>query len=667
MRVFPSAKVAIAIALASAAVVQAQTLPTAKAIAAEMGYGWNLGNTLETPGGAPYWAPLPNQAVIDVVKAAGFKTVRLPTAWDSHASNGVIDAAWLAQVKSIVDMCIKDSLFVVLNSHWDRGWLEENISTASQTAVNAKQKTYWTQVANHFKGYGRHLLFASANEPAVQDAYGTAFGSDRVAVLNSYHQTFIDAVRATGGNNASRTLLIQGPRADIELTNQVHNTLPTDKIADRLMFEIHFYPYQFTLMQKDESWGNQFFYWGKNNHSTTDAAHNPTWGEEAFVDSVFGLMKTKFVDRNIPVLVGEFGAGLRTTLSGDAYRLHVQSRRSFYEHVAKSAKARGLVPVAWDTDWKGDFNMTIVDRAGSGAIHDLGLANALRSGWGLAKLPGDTSLVPVSTGSKALKALYSAKDSMFGQIDFGSVKADWTSYDSVKVRAFVNGTTTYDSAGPRYGFVNMNLVTMSSSSYTWSQTTLGTVAMDAWKTYGLKIAADTAGGAFSPALRSDVKFFAMQTYSKGYRGTIYIDWIALRNTSGTWDTLRTFDAAPASAFSGNFEGLKLIPVGDVAADQEWKTATTTKYGTTSVGRRPASEAGLRASVRDGILRATWTSTVPGATEASLQDVQGRTLWSGTVQAREGLNTFQLATSHRGLAILRIRTSAATHSTKIAID
>lgn len=668
MRVFSIAKAVGVAALATAAMTQAQTLPTAKSIAAEMGYGWNLGNTLETPGGAPYWAQLPNQSVINVVKSAGFKTVRIPAAWDSHAdaTTNVIDPAWLAQVKAIVDMCIKDSLFVVLNSHWDRGWLEERVFRADSVAVNAKQRAYWTQIANHFKDYGRHLIFAGANEPGVQDAHGTAFGPDRIAVLNSYHQTFIDAVRATGGNNASRTLIIQGPRTDIELTYQAHRTLPTDKINDRLMFEVHFYPYQFTLLQKDEAWGNQFYYWGRNNHSTTDLAHNPTWGEESFVDSVFGLMKTQFVDKGIPVIVGEFGAMLRTNLTGDAYRLHVQSRRSFYEYVNMSAKARGLIPIAWDTDWKGEYNMTIIDRSGNGAIHDLGLANALRSGWGLAKLPGDTSLVPEFTGSKAMKGLYSAKDSMYGQINLGVAKPDWTSYDSVKVRAFVNGTTTYDSAGTRYGFMNLNLVTMS-NNWTWREATLGTVAMDSWKTYGLRIAADTTGGALAPALRSKVDFFALQVYSKGYRGTVYIDWIAFRTTSGTWDTLHTYDLAPATEHKGNFESLKIIPVGDVPTDKEWLTATTTKYVSTSVQRRPGALDGMRANVRDGLLSATWTSSVSGATEASLQDIQGRVLWSGTVQAREGLNVLQIASSHRGLAILRLRTPTAELTTKIAIN
>ena len=663
MRVFSSAKVAVAIALATAAVAQAQNLPTAKSIAAEMGLGWNLGNTMEAIGGPTAWGNfVPPQSFITSVKQAGFNTIRLPVAWDGNANQSTyeINAAWMAQVKGLVDMCIKDSLFVVLNIHWDGGWLENKIDSASfrpdmKAKIIAKQGAYWRQIATTFRNYDRHLLFAGTNEPNVENAAAQA-------VLKEFLQVFIDTVRATGGNNASRTLIIQGPSTDIEKTHKLMTSLPTDKINDRLMAEVHFYPYQYTLMEQDADWGKVFYYWGRNNHSTTDPTRNPTWGEEAFVDSVFGLMKTQFVDKNIPVLLGEFGAMKRTNLTGDAYALHVQGRRSFYEHIAMSAKARGILPVAWDAGGLGANTMSIFDRRAE-TIFDLGLLNALRSGWGLAKLPGDTSLVPVFTGSKAMKGLYSAKDSLFGQIDLGVVKPNWTGYDSVKVRAFVNGTTTYDSAGSRFGFLNINLVTMS-NSWTWREATLGAPTMNAWKTYGLRIAGDTTGNALAPADRAKVDFFAMQTYSHGYRGTIYIDWIAFRNTSGTWDTLHTYDFDPATAHSGNFESLKLIPVGDVPTDEEWKTATTTKYVSTSVERRAASEAGLRATIRDGLLRATWTSPVAGATRATLQDLQGRTLWSGTLQASEGQNSLQLSTSYRGLAILNLRTPVATLSTKL---
>lgn len=226
-----------------------------------------------------------------------------------------------------------------LHSHWDRGWLEENITPAAQDEVNRKQGAYWHQIAMAFRDYDHHLLFAGANEPAVQDPHGTDFGADRMAVLNSYHQTFIDTVRAAGGNNASRTLIIQGPRGDIELTHEVMTTLPTDHIEDRLMAEVHFYPYQFTLMEEDESWGKVFYYWGQNNHSTTDTDRNPTWGEEDYVDSLFDMMKTQFVDNGIPVILGEFGAARRMTLPREKLERHLLSRRTYYEYVVADRPA----------------------------------------------------------------------------------------------------------------------------------------------------------------------------------------------------------------------------------------------------------------------------------------------------------------------------------------
>ena len=108
-------------------------------------------------------------------------------------------------------------MYVILNIHWDGGWLENNVTPAAQESVNEKQYNYWTQIANYFKEYDEHLLFASANEPNVDNASG-------MSVLLSYHQTFINAVRVTGGNNSSRTLVIQGPSTDIEKSNSLMNT-----------------------------------------------------------------------------------------------------------------------------------------------------------------------------------------------------------------------------------------------------------------------------------------------------------------------------------------------------------------------------------------------------------------------------------------------------------
>lgn len=643
----------------TAGLANSEDLPTAKSIAAEMGVGWNIGNSMEVPKNPTDWGnPLPTQKLIDSAKAGGFKTIRIPCAWDSHANQttNVINSGWMDTVKQVVDYCIKDSLFVILNSHWDGGWLEENISTSKQAEVKKKQGTYWRQIATAFRDYDRHLLFASANEPATQDPYGTVFGTDRMAVLNSYHQTFIDTVRATGGNNGSRTLIVQGPKSDIVLTNQVMTIMPTDKIAERLMAEVHFYPYQFTLMDQDADWGNMFYYWGKDNHSTTDLPHNPTWGEESFVDSVFNLMKTKFVDQNIPVILGEFGAIKRTTLTGDILKRHILSRRYFYEYVVSSAKSKGIIPVAWDAGGKGDKTMTIFDRKAGGAIYDLGLLNAIRSGAGLPKLPGDTSLVSVATGSNAMKILYSAKDSLWGQVDLGVVKANMTAYDSIIVRAHVNGETNYDSAGTaKYGFVSLSLVTMS-NNWIWREASFGTLTMNDWANYSIPIGTDSTNKkALVPADPAKVDFFALQAYSKGYRGTIYVDWIVFKSKAGISDTVYNFDLTAPEEGKGNVEAVKMITTSAVGSDQEWKTATT-KYPSTAVISRAFSSSPnmSRAFTLKGKVLAAFTVPNAGVVKATLKDLQGKTIVHSLLNAIAGMNTLEIPTTYHGVMILQIQ-------------
>jgi hypothetical protein len=171
-----------------------------------------------------------------------------------------------------------------------------------------------------------------------------------MAVLYSYHQTFINAVRSTGGKNSYRVLVIQGPSTDIETTNKLMLTLPTDKISNRLMVEIHYYtPWNFCGLDADASWGKMFYYWGKDYHSTTDPTRNATWGEEGTVDANFQLMKTQFVDKGIPVVLGEFSAMRRSSLTGDALTLHLASRAYYFQYVTKQATAHGILPFFWDT------------------------------------------------------------------------------------------------------------------------------------------------------------------------------------------------------------------------------------------------------------------------------------------------------------------------------
>lgn len=440
----------VALVLMAVGMTAAADLPTARQVAQEMGVAWNNGNSLEVPKNPTDWGnPLPSQKLIDLVKSSGFNTVRLPCAWDSHAdqATNVINTAWLAQVKTIVDYCIGNGMYVVLNSHWDGGWLEEHIDAGSQAAVNVKQKAYWTQIANYFKGYDHHLLFAGANEPAVQDAYGTAFGPDRVAALNSYHQTFIDAVRATGGNNASRTLIVQGPRTDIDLAKSVWTTLPKDNsISGRLMIEWHFYPYQWALMQNDESWGKVYYYWGKANMSTTDTERNTGWCNEAYVDSQFHILKRLYVDKGMPVLIGEWGAVKRTSLAGDALNRHLRSRATYYQYVVSAARSRGIVPAVWDAGFIGNYTFTIFDRPNT-KVYDQDILTAIMTGaktsfYGTVSAQPRVAAVaqPIrisSVGSGSL-ATWSASDAGFAKATLRDAQGRTLWSRSVKVDAGAN-------------------------------------------------------------------------------------------------------------------------------------------------------------------------------------------------------------------------------------
>ncbi|MDQ8188052.1 glycoside hydrolase family 5 protein [Pelagicoccus sp. SDUM812002] len=352
-------------------------------IAGEIQAGWNLGNTLEatwwegaTPNpltGETIWGnPIVNKELIQLVKQSGFQAVRLPCSWDQYSNQNTaeIDPVWLDRVEEVVQYCIGADLYVLLNVHWDGGWLERNVTPEKQAANNHKQRAFWEQIATRLRPFDERLLFASANEPHVENA-------QQMAVLDAYHQTFVDAVRATGGRNAYRVLVVQGPITDIERTEELMNTLPTDTVPDRLMVEVHYYtPYNFALMTEDQSWGKQFYYWGENYHSATDLTRNANWGEETVLDDFFGRMKSKFVDEGIPVLLGEFAAIRRSTLTGGYLELHLASRAYYHDYLTEKANELGLLPFYWDTGTLGNHGSGVFDRD-TNTVFDTQLLEAL--------------------------------------------------------------------------------------------------------------------------------------------------------------------------------------------------------------------------------------------------------------------------------------------------
>ena len=313
-------------------------------------------------------------------------------------------------------MIIAEGMYVVLNSHWDEGWLEDRVyeGTAnprsgsgdianSSATVKARQAAFWAQIASYFKDYDEHLLFAGANEPGVNDPWGAsgqwAFDNSRMQILKGYYDAFITSVRSAGGNNDTRTLIVQAPRTEMDNA----------------------------LMTADEDWGKQYYYY-TGLSSTNDKEHNMGWnvysksidnsalGTPNQIAKAFGELKTMFCDKGIPVIIGELGAIKRTGQITDAanLKLHLQGRALFYGEVAKNAKANGIVPYVWDTGAENDGNMTIITRQkGTYSILDPDVLNALQKAYGmegnnksnLDSLVNENE-VPETAGGKGIEVTY---------------------------------------------------------------------------------------------------------------------------------------------------------------------------------------------------------------------------------------------------------------------
>lgn len=311
--------------------------------------GWNLGNSLEATGGETAWGnPATTLAMIDKIREMGFNAVRIPCAWDQYLSDETtyeIKSSWLSRVKEVVDYCMQNDLYAILNIHWDGGWLENDIPNGYSEEVNNKQKVLWTQIATYFRDYDEHLLFAGCNEPNVED-------EDDMATLLKYEQTFVDAVRATGGKNVYRNLIVQGPSTDIDKTMQYMTSLPVDMTPDRLSVEVHYYSsWQFCGMENDESWGKAFYFWGEENKKYATGTYEGRWDNicgEDYIKSQFQKLKERFTDQGVPVIIGEFAAVRRTLPDQQAQEGHDLSRAAFDKCVVREANARGLVPFYWD-------------------------------------------------------------------------------------------------------------------------------------------------------------------------------------------------------------------------------------------------------------------------------------------------------------------------------
>lgn len=335
----------------------------AKDLIKQISIGWNLGNTLEaTPGEETSWGnPKATKELVSSVKAMGFNAVRLPCSWNQHLDqNGNVDAAWMARVKEVVDYCVRQNVYTMLNIHWDGGWMEENCGTSYMTdtqidQVNDKLAKIWTQIAAEFIDYDEYLLFACANEPNVKNA-------SQMNILARYEQTFVDVVRASGGNNEFRNLIIQGPSTDMDLSVNFMK-MPNDDTPNSLILEVHFYaPWSYAKPYDDPErpWEDPMatFFWGEDyiQYGKYDIMQ-----EEAFLN-LFQSMKEKFVDNDIPIIVGELGIPMREYYEPELADKFEESRAYYHRFLIENLKNNGMAPFLWDVGgYVSRYDYSIID------------------------------------------------------------------------------------------------------------------------------------------------------------------------------------------------------------------------------------------------------------------------------------------------------------------
>ncbi len=325
--------------------------------------GWNLGNSLDVPDGETAWGnPMASPELMNAVKKAGFGLVRIPITWTPRtgpAPDFVIDASFFARVDEVVGYAHAAGLYSVIDLHHDGAdgfkgveWLTLNDDQGKTTdennaVVKRRFVAVWSQIAKHFAGYGEELLFESMNE--IHDGYG-APDPRHFTFINELNREFVNVVRASGGNNAKRHLIVPGYNTNIDHTLKGFE-LPKDPTPNRLSLSVHYYdPYLFALQAKTNTWGNASP--GKDN-----------WGQEDFVVTQFDKLKATYIDKGVPVFMGEYGATHQDDFA--------DYQRYYVEYVTKAAIDRGILPVYWDNGGQGSGGekFALMNRTNNTVLH----------------------------------------------------------------------------------------------------------------------------------------------------------------------------------------------------------------------------------------------------------------------------------------------------------
>ena len=335
-----------------------------------MGPGWNLGNQLESvtdnvPEETNWGNPVITEKLIQSVKAAGFKSIRIPVSYFAKIDDDkdyTIDSKWLDRVQEVVDYCIKNDLYAVINIHGDGyntidgSWLLCN--GKNQTEIKKKYKKVWKQIAERFKNYDEHLLFESMNEEF--DGSYSEPNKEYYQNINDYNQIFVDTVRKTGDNNTKRWLIIPGWNTNIDYTAGDYGfKLPTDKYRDksidkeeqRIMISVHYYsPWDFCGGENCviTQWGNE----------ADDPSKTSTTCDETYMKNQLNLMKTTFADKGYPVFIGEYGSIGKTSYDSE----NEYYRAYFARKLCQLSRKNGCIPMYWDNGYNGVHGFGLFDR-----------------------------------------------------------------------------------------------------------------------------------------------------------------------------------------------------------------------------------------------------------------------------------------------------------------
>lgn len=326
-------------------------------MAERLGIGWNLGNQFDAHNngvsGETIWGnPKATRQTFAKVKAAGFSTVRIPVTWMGHfgeAPEYKIEEAWIDRVAEVVGYAEEAGLNVIINMHHDGAdsnyWLDIK-SAAANTTIQARileQITaLWTQIAVKFQDKGSFLMFEAFNE--IHDG-GWGWGTNRTdggkqyQCLNEWNQVFVDAVRASGGNNADRILGVPAYCTNVDIAIESF-VMPEDTAEGRMMLSVHCYdPSEYTLTAKYSEWGH-----------TADASAKAPGDNEADLKKVFEKIYVNYVSKGIPAYMGEFGCVNRATGRQQSFQQY------YLKYYSKLAKTYGVPAILWDNGAKGAGN-----------------------------------------------------------------------------------------------------------------------------------------------------------------------------------------------------------------------------------------------------------------------------------------------------------------------